>query len=112
MRNIQIDTQHTKNPLAEDAMTTAPGIANPQINDGEPIIGAGAFSAAYGESLDVTLNIDAWQTGGDLEGLYERLEAEVQGAVQTENAMRETIRNEIFPRLRQRPGAPKGAGCY
>jgi hypothetical protein len=91
-------------------MTSVPGATI--INDAEPIIAADAFSAAYGESLDVTLNIDSWQTGGDLEGLYERIEAEVEGAVQIENAMRETIRRQIFPRLRSRPGAPKGAGCY
>jgi len=93
-------------------MTAAPGTTNNQTNDAEPIIGSEPFAAAYGESLDITLNIDSWQTGGDLEGLYERLEIEVQSAVQTENAMRETIRRDVFPRLRSRPGAPKGAGCY
>lgn len=93
-------------------MTTASGSTNIQINDVEPMIGADAFASAYGESLDATLNIDSWQTGGDLEGLYQRLEAEVHDAVKIENTMRETIRREIFPRLRARPGVPKGAGCY
>jgi hypothetical protein len=93
-------------------MTTASGPSNTEINDNQPIIGDETFSAAYGESLNATLDIESWQTGGDLEGLYERLEAEVEGAVATENRMRETIRREIFPLLRTRPGAPSVAGCY
>ncbi len=76
------------------------------------VINADSFSAAYGEQIDCALDIDSWQTGGDLEGLYERLESEIQSAVNVENAQRETIRREIFPRLRHRPGAPRGAGCY
>lgn len=93
-------------------MTNGTRASGQQINDNEPLIGANTFSTAYGEPLDVTLNIDSWQTGGDLEGLYERLELEVQSAVEIENAQRETIRRDFFPRLRTRPGAPRGAGCY
>lgn len=93
-------------------MTDAPRSASNQVNDNEPIVDADTFSAAYGEPLDGTLNIDSWQTGGDLEGLYERLETEVLSAVEIENAQREMIRKEFFPRLRTRPGAPRGAGCY
>jgi len=93
-------------------MTTAPGSRNNQVNDNEPIIGADTFSTAYGEPLHATLNIDSWQTGGDLEGLYERLTAEVESGVAIENAQRDTIRREFFPRLRTRPGAPSVAGCY
>lgn len=91
-------------------MTNAP--TSPHISDTNPVIDDEAFGSAYGESLDATLNIDTWQLGGDLEGLYQRLEEEVHDAVATENAMRETIRREIFPRLRTRPNAPKIAGCY
>lgn len=83
-----------------------------QIDETSPIISDETFSAAYGESLNATLNIDSWQTGGDLEGLYQRLEAEVESAIAIENALRETIRRELFPRLRTRPGAPAVAGCY
>lgn len=93
-------------------MTTLPPGQHKQVDEYAPIIDGDTFSAAYGEPLDATLNIDSWQTGGDLEGLYERLESEVQSAVATENAMRQTIRREIFPRLRDRPGAARGAGCY
>ncbi|NCC30828.1 MAG: hypothetical protein EOM24_02250, partial [Chloroflexia bacterium] len=71
-----------------------------------------SFAAAYGEELSVTLDIDAWQTGGDLEGLYERIEAEVTSGIAFEQAQRPTIRRELFPRLRTRPNAPAAAGCY
>lgn len=82
------------------------------IDETAPIISEESFAAAYGEPLEKTLNIESWQSGGDLEGLYQRLEAEVAGAIANENALRETIRRELFPRLRTRPGAPAGAGCY
>lgn len=82
------------------------------IDESAPIISEESFAAAYGESLNQTLDIESWQSGGDLEGLYQRLEAEVASAIATENALRETIRRELFPRLRTRPGAPAVAGCY
>ena len=71
-----------------------------------------AYASAYGEPLSHTLNIDSWETGGDLEGLYQGLEAEIESAVQFENAQREIIRREVLKQLRTRPGAPRGAGCY
>ncbi len=88
------------------------GIDSDKINNDDPLIDTGSFATAYGEALETTLDIDSWQTGGDLEGLYERLEVEVQESVHTENSMREIIRREIFPRIRQRKDAPPSAGCY
>jgi hypothetical protein len=82
------------------------------IPDDAEFVDPQAYSAAYGEPIDQTLNIDDWQTGGDLEGLYQRLEAEVQSAVEFENAQRELIRNEILKKIRTRPGRPDEAGCY
>lgn len=82
------------------------------IQDDDFFVDPQAYASAYGEPLSVTLNIDSWQTGGDLEGLYQRLEAEIEGAVQFENAQRETIRREVLKQIRTRPGAPRGAGCY
>jgi hypothetical protein len=87
-------------------------MANSFIQDDEFFVDPQSFTAAYGESIDTTLNIDSWQTGGDLEGLYQRLEAEVQSAVEFENAQREIIRRDLLKRIRTRPGAPRGAGCY
>jgi hypothetical protein len=70
-------------------------VGSPQsISENESLISADTFSVAYGEPLDRTLDIDSWQTGGDLEGLYERLEREVRAAVEIENTQRETIRRD------------------
>jgi hypothetical protein len=87
-------------------------MANSFIQDDEFFVDPQSFTSAYGESIDTTLNIDSWQTGGDLEGLYQRLEAEVQSAVEFENAQREIIRRDLLKRIRLRPGAPRIAGCY
>jgi hypothetical protein len=89
-------------------MTDGPNQPAARISDAEPLVAPQSFSTAYGESLHATLDLDSWQTGGDLEGLY----AEVQSAVETENQMRETIRTHVLPRIRSRPNAPRGAGCY
>src|SRR6266700_1277155 len=87
-------------------------MANSFIQDDEFFVDPQSFTSAYGESIDTTLNIDSWQTGGDLEGLYQRLEAEVQSAVEFENAQREIIRRDLLKRIRLRPGAPRIAGCH
>jgi hypothetical protein len=78
----------------------------------DTLIDSQTFDAVYGEPLSQTLDIDTWQEGGDLAGLYRRLEDEVAAAVVTENELCAAIRREIFPRLRGRPQAPREAGCY
>jgi hypothetical protein len=40
------------------------------------------FHVAYGESLAETLNLDTWERGEDLIGLYERLNEEVALALE------------------------------
>ena len=70
------------------------------------------YAAAYGEELSHTLNLDTWHSGDDLIELYERLEAEVQKAIQQEDETRVRIRQIIFPRLRNRQGGPPSAGVY
>jgi hypothetical protein len=70
------------------------------------------FRAAFGESLDRTLDLDTWRPGADLVAMYERLEQEIAGAVQQEDRIRERIRNELFPYVFSRRSAPDGAGCY
>ncbi len=70
------------------------------------------FEAAYGEPFSRTLDLNTWQPGENLLELYERLEAEVAQAVAQEDRIRETIRREVFPRIAEAPGAPKGAGVY
>ncbi len=70
------------------------------------------FSAAFGEPIGETLDLDTWQPGEDLAAMYERLEREIAVAVQQEDRIRERIRAELFPYVFKRPGAPHGAGCY
>lgn len=87
-------------------------MVNPLTPDDAQFVDPQAYTAAYGEPINQTLNIDDWHTGGNLEGLYQRLEAEVQSAVEFEDAQRDLIRREVLSRIRTRPGAPHGAGCY
>lgn len=77
-----------------------------------PEISAEDFKQGFGEELQKTLDLNTWFTGEDLDAVYSRIEAEVREAVAQEETLRETIRKVIFPRLRNYPGAPKGAGVY
>ncbi len=70
------------------------------------------FSAAFGESLDATLDLATWQPGEDMAALYQRLEREIADAVEQEDRIRERIRSELFPYVFGHPGAPHDAGCY
>ncbi|HYP38996.1 MAG TPA: hypothetical protein VEX13_01425 [Chloroflexia bacterium] len=70
------------------------------------------FQAAFGESLEQTLNLDTWRPGEDLPAMYERLEQEVASAVEQADRTRSRIRDELFPRAFGRPTAPPGAGLY
>lgn len=82
------------------------------IDESDLLVDENSFASAYGESLNTTLDINTWSIGGDLEGLYQRLEEEIGKAVQTENELRETIRSKILPRIAKRPKSPRGAGWY
>jgi len=70
------------------------------------------YSAAHGESLRQTLDLDTWRPGIDLTQMYAVLEQEVAEAVRKEGEYIHEIRTKIFPRLRLRPGAPPGAGVF
>ena len=41
-------------------------MADPFIQDDAFFVDPQAYAGAYGESIDDTLNIDSWQSGGDL----------------------------------------------
>ncbi len=84
----------------------------PPIVAEQPPIDSQEFEAAFGESLARTLDLDTWEPGENLAALYQRLEHEVEEAVRQENRIRERIRREVFPRLRDRSTAPRGAGVY
>lgn len=70
------------------------------------------YQATFGEPLDKTLDLQTWHRGEDLPNLYCRLEQEIAGAVKQEDAMRERVREVVFPRLAHRAHAPKCAGVF
>lgn len=67
---------------------------------------------AIGEPFSRTLDINTWHAGGDLAGLYDRLEREVADAVREEGELRRVIRGEVFPKIGLGVDAPTGAGVY
>jgi hypothetical protein len=73
-------------------------------------VDAATFAAAFGESLDVALDLRTWHPGQDLAALYDRLAAEVAAAVEQENRLLPAFREQVFPRLASRPGAPPARG--
>lgn len=85
---------------------------DPAVEASGAAVDAGAFTAAFGESLQATLDLDTWQPGESLPALYERLAAEVADAVAQEDRVREQFRAVVFPRLADRQGAPRGAGHF
>ena len=70
------------------------------------------FQAAFGESINRTLDIDTWDAGEDLAAMYEALQQEVALAVEQEGRVRERVRSELFPVVFRHPGAPSCAGHY
>ena len=70
------------------------------------------YAVAFGEELASTLDLDTWQRGEDLAGMYDRLDGEIREAVRQEDEMRVRIREVVFPQLFNRAGAPPNAGVY
>lgn len=91
-------------PVQDDG-ATGDALGRPELTDEE-------FAAAFGEPVSRVLDLDTWQPGLDLLGLYGRLEREVREAVRLEEETVGQVRRSRFPRIRERPGAPPGAGVY
>jgi hypothetical protein len=91
----------------ESAITQQPGTPVPP-----EILDSGDFRTAYGESLQDTLDLDTWERGEDLAGLYERLNHEVEQALDQEDNIRRQVRDVVFDQIVSRPGAPRGAGVF
>lgn len=70
------------------------------------------FENAFGEPFRQTLDMNTWTLGEDLLETYGRIEQEVAEALDREKGYRQIIREEVFSRIRETPGAPKNAGCY
>jgi hypothetical protein len=77
-----------------------------------PGVSPDQFTAAFGESIQRTLDLSTWRAGEDLGLVYERITREVAEAVRQEERVREPFRRTVFPRIVQRADAPKGAGLY
>ena len=82
------------------------------LSEDQPALTSNEYEAAHGEKLSETLDLDTWRPGADLVEMYERLEREIAEAVRQEGIYTKRIRAEIFPRLKDRLGAPPGAGVY
>lgn len=106
--------------VARDKNDAPPRMPGPRRADGEELVpeaSAGPvtsdeYEEAHGEKLAHTLDLDTWRPGTDLDEVYARLEREVAEAVQQEGDYQQRVRDQVFPRLRTRPGAPPGAGVY
>lgn len=94
----------------EPAESAEPVLTGPDVPPG--VVTADAYAEAFGEDVNATLNLDTWSTGFDLGALYQRLEREVRDAVEQERRTRRQVRELVFPRLTERPGAPGSAGVY
>jgi len=77
-----------------------------------PDVNPEEFREGFGEYLSDTLDLDTWSTGTDLNLIYGRLAEEVREALEQETALQKMIREEVFPRLSEYPGAPEGAGVF
>lgn len=77
-----------------------------------PDIDPDDFEEGFGEPIEQTLDVDTWRTGEDLGEVYTRIEREVREAVTQEDRYRVAIRQSVFPRIANYPGAPPGAGVY
>jgi hypothetical protein len=75
-------------------------------------LGKDEFKAAFGESLETTLDIDTWQPGDDLAAATERLEREIADSVGQDDRVRQEIRDRLFPIAFASPAAPPNAGSY
>lgn len=87
------------------------------IEPGSYIVPASAaelaeYETAFNEPFLNTLDLNTWMLGEDLAESYGRLEQEVADAVAQEDQHRKTIRDVVFSRIANAPGAPMNAGVY
>lgn len=97
--------------MDDDARPLSPVPAD-EGDGGVPEVTAEQFKEGFGEDLNRALDLSTWSAGEDLSQDYSRVEAEIREAVAREDEVLKRIRKEIFPLLRNYPGAPKIAGVY
>jgi hypothetical protein len=81
------------------------------VDDGQSVA-SDQFQRSFGEDIRQTLDIDTWRVGTDLSSEYDRIESEVQQAVERESALETRIREHVFPRLKRGKNLPKNAGVH
>lgn len=70
------------------------------------------FLEVFGEPLSAALDLGSWRPSEDLGELFGRLQSEIESAIEQDLPARQAIRDNVFPRLRDRKRAPPGAGAY
>ena len=93
----------------DDSLTNGHIVASAQpldLSEGQKAIASDEYAAAYGEELSHTLDLDTWHSGDQLADLYQRLEVEVEKAVQQEDETRERVRQINISSTSQ---SPRGA---
>jgi hypothetical protein len=95
--------------MAVAQVTTDPTLPVSQVTRG---MTADEFREQFGESLADVLAMKDWQDGVNLVREYARIEREVAEAVAVERLHEGRVREQVFPRLKDAPGAPPEAGHY
>jgi hypothetical protein len=107
----------TDPPLTERTQPVFEGEVEPirgQPGELQPVpeIEGKDFTEGHGETLDQALNIDSWSDGSDLSAIFDRADQEIGEALAQEKASAPHIRKLVFPVIRTREHAPKGAGVF
>lgn len=92
-----------------DEPRAVPGAATGQAS--RPDNPPDEFKVAYGESLRSVLDVNTWSVGEDLGAMYERITAEVAGAVGLETRVHARLREMVFPTVQRQQLVP-GAGVF
>ncbi|MBE0448498.1 MAG: hypothetical protein IBX64_10460 [Actinobacteria bacterium] len=96
----------------DDQINEIKPLSQPGSNDLPEIIDPDDFVSSFGERLEEVLSIDTWRSGEDLALIFERLDFEINQAIEKENEISREVRKVLVPRIASRPNAPKGAGLY
>lgn len=71
-----------------------------------------SYQDATGERLEQTLDIDNWDPAHRIAEQFDRLQSEIVDAQVREMESRREIRDQAFPLIANRPGAPPNAGVH
>ena len=114
MNIISLDDEEAPSGPDGDVSVTGDPLASLDEVDpaGPPSIAVEDFDGAFAESLEHALDLRTWLPGESLATVYGRLEREVGEAASQEAAVRERVRTDVFPRLKERPEAPTETGVY